>query len=89
MKGAEPIVYCFRKMHLWGNKSHGFYSIPNHTSWVAIVIQTDRPRSFLNRCVIAAFGVVFMTSLCFLDLSVSVGEFFIGLSQTSSFFLLL
>ena len=27
-KGAVPIVYCFRKMHLWGSKSHAVYSIP-------------------------------------------------------------
>ena len=25
---AEPIVYCYRKMHLWGCKSHAVYSIP-------------------------------------------------------------
>ena len=27
-KGAMPIVYCFRTMHLWGSKSHAVYSIP-------------------------------------------------------------
>ena len=27
-KGAVPIVYCFRKMHLWGSTSHAVYSIP-------------------------------------------------------------
>ena len=27
-EGAEPIVYCFRKMHLWESKSHAVYSIP-------------------------------------------------------------
>ena len=27
-KEAEPIVYCFRKMHLWGTKPHAVYSIP-------------------------------------------------------------
>ena len=26
--GAVPIVYCFRKMHLWESKSHAVYSIP-------------------------------------------------------------
>ena len=26
-KGVVPIVYCFRKMHFWGSKSH-VYSIP-------------------------------------------------------------
>ena len=27
-KGAELIVYCFRKRHLWGSKLHAGYSIP-------------------------------------------------------------
>ena len=26
-KGAMPIVYCLRKIHLWGNKLHAGYSI--------------------------------------------------------------
>ena len=26
-KGAVPIVYCLRKMHLWGSKLHAGYSI--------------------------------------------------------------
>ena len=26
-KGVTSIVYCFRKMHLWGSKSHTVYSI--------------------------------------------------------------
>ena len=26
--GAVPIVYCFRKMHVCGSKSHAVYSIP-------------------------------------------------------------
>ena len=49
----------------------------NHTSWVAIVTPTDRVR---NRCVIEIFGGVFMLSRCFLDFSVGVGAFVIGLS---------
>ena len=27
-KGAVPIAYCLRKMHLWGSKLHAGYSIP-------------------------------------------------------------
>ena len=27
-KGAELIVYCFRKRHLWGSKVHAGFSIP-------------------------------------------------------------
>ena len=60
----------------------------NHTSLVAIVTPTDRPKSVRNRCVIEVFGGVFVLSRCFLDFSVGVGAFVIGLSQISSFSLL-
>ena len=53
---------------------------------MAIVTPIDRPKSVLNRCVIEVFGGVFMLSRCFLDFSVGVGAFVIGLSQISSFF---
>ena len=59
----------------------------NHTSWMAIVAPADRPKSVRNRCVIEVFGGVFV-SRCFLDFSVGVGAFVIGLSQISSFFYL-
>ena len=59
----------------------------NHTSWVVIVTPTDRPKSVRNRCVIDVFGGVFVFSCCFLDFSVGVGAFVIGLSQISSFLL--
>ena len=58
----------------------------NHISWVTAVSPTDRTKSVRNRCVIEVFGGVFMLSRCFLDFSVSVGAFIIGLSQISSFF---
>ena len=32
----------------------------NHTSWVAIVTPTDRPKSVRNRCVIESFDGVFL-----------------------------
>ena len=52
----------------------------NHTSWVAVVTPTDRPKSVRNRCLIELFcGVVCVVS-------VGVGAFVIGLSQISSFF---
>ena len=36
----------------------------NHTSWVAVVIPTDRPKSVRNRCVIELFcGVVCVVTL--------------------------
>ena len=53
----------------------------NHTSWVAIVTQTDRPKSVRNRCVIEVF-----VAFCVVTFSVGVGAFVIGMSQISSFF---
>ena len=58
----------------------------NHTSWVDVVTPNDRHRPVRNRCAIAVFGEVFVLSQCFLDFSVGVGAFVIGLSQISSFF---
>ena len=58
----------------------------NHTSWVAVVTPTDRPKSVRNHCLIELFcGVFFFLSLCPFDISVGVGAFIIGLSQISSF----
>ena len=38
----------------------------NHTSWVAVVTPTDRPKSVRNRCVIELFcGVVYVVTLPF------------------------
>ena len=51
---------------------------------MAIVTPTDRSKSVRNRCVIKGFGGVFVLSRCFLDFSVGVGAFVIGLSQISS-----
>ena len=56
--------------------------------WVTAVTPTDRPKSVHNRCVIEVFVAFFMLSRCFLDFSVRVGAFVIGLSQISSFCLL-
>ena len=58
----------------------------NHTSWVAVVTPTDRPKSVRNRCVIELFMALFVLSLCPFDISAGVGAFVIGLSQISSFF---
>ena len=38
----------------------------NHTRWMVIVTQTDRPRSIRNRCVIEAFRELFVLSFVFL-----------------------
>ena len=58
----------------------------NHTSWVAVVTPTDRPKSVRNLCVIELFVALFVLSLCPYDISVGVWAFVIGLSQISSFF---
>ena len=52
------------------------------------VTPTDRPKSIRYRCVIEVFGgVFFVLSRRFLDFSVCLGAFVIGLSQISPFFL--
>ena len=58
----------------------------NHTSWVAIVTTTDRPKSVRSRSVIELFAALLVLSFCPFDISVGVGAFVIGLSQISSFF---
>ena len=58
----------------------------NHTSWVAVVTPTDRPKSVRSRCVIDLFVALFVLPLCPFDISVGVEVLFIGLSQISSFF---
>ena len=45
-----------------------------------------RPKSARNHCVIKVFGGVFVLSRCYLDFSVGVGAFVIGLSQIFSSF---
>ena len=57
----------------------------NHTSWVAVVNRTDRPKSGGNRCVIDFFVALFVLSLCPFYISVGVGAFVIGLGLISSF----
>ena len=58
----------------------------NHTSWVAVVTTTDRPKSVRNCCLIEFFVALFVLSLCPFDISVSEGAFVIGLGQIFSFF---
>ena len=64
----------------------GLCKVVNHTSWVAVVTPTDRPKSVRNSCVIEVFGVVFKLSCCFLEFSLDVGALVMELSQISSFF---
>ena len=52
---------------------------------MTVVTPTDHPKLIHNRCVIEVLVVVFVMPLCFLELSVGVRAFVIGLSQISSF----
>ena len=71
--------------HLWLVGRLGSEKLFNHSSWVAIVTPTDRPKSVRNRYVIEVFGGVFVLSLFFWDFSTGEGAFVIGLSQISFF----
>ena len=57
----------------------------NHTSWVALVTPTDRPKSVRNRCLIELFCGVVCVVTCPFDISVGVGAFVTGLGQITSF----
>ena len=57
----------------------------NHTSWVALVTPTDRPKSVRNRCLIELFCGVVCVVTCPFDISVGEGAFVIGLGQIASF----
>ena len=74
------IARLLRKVGRWARNPD------NHTSWVAIVTPTDRPKSVRNRCLIELFVALFVLSLCPFDISVGEGAFVIGLSQISSCF---
>ena len=58
----------------------------NHTSWLALVTTTDSPKSVPQSLYNRSFWWRFVLSRCFLDFSVGVGAFVIGLSQISFFF---
>ena len=53
---------------------------------MTVVTLTYRPKSVRNHCVIEVFIGVFVLSRCFLDFSVGIGFFVIGLSQISFLF---
>ena len=52
---------------------------------MTVVTPTDSPKSVSNRCVIEAFGGVFVLSVVF-EFSVGIGVFVMRLSQISVFF---
>ena len=87
----EFYLQIFKCVSLWIHgccgKWEGWVHKPdNHTSWVAVVSPTDRPKSVRNRCVIELFVALFVLSPCPFDITTGVGAFVRGLSQTSSLF---
>ena len=81
------IVCPFDYTTVAGSGKVGPVNQVNHTSWVAVVTPSDRPKSVRNRFV-TFFVALFVLSLCPFDISVGVGAFVIpvGLSQISSLF---
>ena len=65
----EVYLQIFKYVSFWlhgccGNWKGWARKPVNHTSWVAVVTQTDRPKSVRNRCVIELFcGAVCVVSL--------------------------
>ena len=47
-----------------GSRKVGPVNQVNHTSWVAVVTPTDRPKAVSNRYVIEFFVALFVLSLC-------------------------
>ena len=85
--------YFYRAMYDWlqyfCGESKGWTLLTwfNQTSGVTDVTPNDRPKSVRNRCV-SVWWHFLCCQRCFLNFSVGVGAFVIGLSQVSSFFLL-
>ena len=73
------ITRLLRGVGIWARKP------VNHTSWVAVVTPTDRPKSVGNCCLIEHFVTLFVLLLCPFYISVGIGALVIGLGQISSF----
>ena len=87
----EVYLQVFKRVSFWlhgccGSGKVGPVNQVNHTSWVAIVTPTNRPKSVRNRSVTNFFVALFVLSFCPVDISVGVEAFVIGLGQISSFF---
>ena len=78
---ALLILQLLRLMGRFGSRKR-----LNDIIWKDVVTPTDRPKSVRNRCAIEVFGGAFVLSLCFLEFSVGVRTFAIGLIQISFLF---
>ena len=86
----EVYLQFFKCVSFWlhgccGEWEGGPVNQVNHTSWVAAVTPTDRPKSVRNCCLIDFFVALFVLLLCPFDISVGVGAFVKGLGHISSF----
>ena len=79
-------VYPFDYTTVAGSGKVGPVNQVNHTSWVAVVTPTDRPKSVQTAVQSNFFVALFVSPLCPCDIYVGVWVFVIGLSQISSFF---
>ena len=77
----QNFKYMSFKLHSCCGEWDGLVHKPvNHTSWLAVVTPTDRPKSVCNRCVIELFCVAFyVLSLCPFNISVGIGALVITL----------
>ena len=79
----EVYLQIFKCVSFWlhgccGEWEGGPVNQVNHTSLVAVVTPTDRPKSVRNCCLIELFVALFVLSLCHFDISVGVGAFWLG-----------
>ena len=75
-EGAVGITFCCPALISQIKELEGWARKPvYHTSLVAVVSRTDRPKSIHNLCVIELFGDVFffLLSLCPFDISFRMG----------------
>ena len=74
-------------LHSFCDKLNGLGPVNrfNHTSWVAVVTPTNRPKAVRNLCVIEVLVTFLCLSLCFFGFHGDVMAFVIGLNQISSF----
>ena len=79
------VLLITRLLRLMGRVGIPLTGLTTPVGWLSLP-PTDRLKSVRNRCVIEVFGGVFVSSRCFLDFSVGVRAFVIGLSQIAFFF---
>ena len=77
--------FAYTAFAVSGKVGISFTGLTTQVWWLSLP-QIDRPKSVRNCCVSEVFGGVCVLSRCFLDFSVGVGAFVIGLSLISLLF---